>query len=189
MNCIIIDSTAEELALAVVKGNERYIHIGDTGARRHTSEILVELDKLLFESGLLPKDAEYIGVVVGPGSFTGIRIGVATANAMAKAIGAEVVEITALEVLVRNEKYALGLIDCKHGNYYALYKDGAKTEYKAITQAEADEYRGTKVIYSKPDVEGEIEVALAKIASGDTVATAKPFYIKQSSAEIESKNE
>lgn len=187
MNAVVIDSSAERLALAVIKGDTRYTHIGNIGARRHTSEILSELDKLFVSAGITPADVGVVGVVVGPGSFTGIRIGVATANAMAMATGAKVVEITALEVLVSGYERALGLIDCKHGNFYALYKDGTSMEYKAIDTPARNEYEGTKVLYTEPDLDAIIGVFEEKASRGEYVATAKPFYLKPSSAETESR--
>lgn len=187
MNSVIIDSTAEKLALAVICDNRRYTYVGEKGARRHTSEILTELDKLFGDAGITPADVNEIGVVVGPGSFTGIRIGVATANAMAMATGAKLIEITALEALTHSYDRALGLIDCKHGNFYALYKDGDTLEYKAIDSAEANAYDGEKVIYSEPNLDAIISVFDKKSALGSYVVTAKPFYLKASSAETESR--
>lgn len=186
MKTAVIDSTADKLALAIVNDGTVYRYVSEAGSRRHTSAILTELDKLFTESGLTPDMLDYIGVVVGPGSFTGIRIGVATANAMSMATGAKLVEITALEALVYGESKALALIDCKHGNYYALYKDGDALEYKAIDSAEAEAYDGVKVLYAEPDIDALIKVTEHKIALNATVKTAKPFYIKQSSAETES---
>src|SRR5205823_153504 len=47
----------------------------------------------------LPKEVELVAVTVGPGSFTGLRIGVTTAKAFAYAIGAEVVGVNTLDAL------------------------------------------------------------------------------------------
>jgi len=182
MKACIIDSSAGELALAVIDGENTYEYVGNAGARRHTSEILVQLDELFKKAEIDARELDYVGVVVGPGSFTGIRIGVSTANAMAYASGAKLVEITELESMLVDEGEALGLIDCKHDNYYALYKDGETLEYKAQNISEID-YEGKRIIFTSPCLEKHVKVLKNKIQKGEFSMVAKPFYMKKSSAE------
>ena len=183
MKACIIDSSANELALAVIDGDKIYEYVGNAGARRHTSEILVALDELFNKSGVDAKTLDYVGVVVGPGSFTGIRIGVSTANAMAYASGAKLVEITELESMLAYEKTALALIDCKHDNYYCLYKDGESLEYKAQNASEID-YEGSRILFTSPSIKNQVEILKNKISKGEFSSVAKPFYMKKSSAEM-----
>ena len=183
LKATIIDSTATELLLIVINGRDEHIYVGNKGARRHTSEILTELDKLFTEAGISAKDLDYVGVVVGAGSFTGIRIGVATANAMAYASGAKIVELTEMEALVIDEEKALALIDCKHNNFYAMVKDGDTKEYLAISGEEADKYDLKKVYYTMPEPQKIIKTFYQKVDNGEFSAVAKPFYLKKSSAE------
>lgn len=183
MKACIIDSTAGELALAVINGDDEYTHVGKAGARRHTSEILTALDALFLEAKLSPKDLDYVGVVVGPGSFTGIRIGVSTANAMALGSGAKLVEITELESLLIDEEVALGLIDCKHDNYYALFKDGDSLEYKAVNIIDVEPYEGKRVYFTSPEPKNLIKAFKNKVEKGEFSKIAQPYYMKKSSAE------
>ena len=183
LKAIIIDSTATELTLTVLNGDKQNIYVGNGGQRRHTSEILTELDRLLTESGLKAKEVEYIGVVVGPGSFTGIRIGVATANAMALASGARLVELTELECMLHGYQNALAMIDCKHDNYYCLLKDGTSMEYMAKNISELTEISVERVLYSAPIPEKLIATFVDKVQKGEFSAVAKPYYMKKSSAE------
>ncbi|MCJ7804637.1 tRNA (adenosine(37)-N6)-threonylcarbamoyltransferase complex dimerization subunit type 1 TsaB [Patescibacteria group bacterium] len=65
-------------------------------ARTHQSEeLLPAIDKLLKQSKVKTENLGFIIVCIGPGSFTGIRVGVATANAMALALGIPVIGIKA----------------------------------------------------------------------------------------------
>jgi tRNA threonylcarbamoyladenosine biosynthesis protein TsaB len=57
------------------------------------------LQRLLAAVGWKPRDVEVVGVVVGPGSFTGLRVGVTAAKTFAYAVGAQVVAIDTLEVI------------------------------------------------------------------------------------------
>lgn len=183
MKGCIIDSTATELVLVAINGEVIESHIGRAGARRHTGEILTALDELFTKTGMEASDLDYVGVVVGPGSFTGIRIGVSTANAMAYGSGAKLVEITELESLLIEEDTALGLIDCKHDNYYALYKEGENMEYKAVNIVDIEPYPGKKVYFDTPNPSSLLKAFLKKVEKGEFSAIAKPYYMKKSSAE------
>ena len=80
MKACIIDSSAGELALAVIDGENTYEYVGNAGARRHTSEILVQLDELFKKAEIDARELDYVGVVVGPGSFTGVRSSISAAR-------------------------------------------------------------------------------------------------------------
>lgn len=183
MKALIIDTTWEKAVLALIDGDRVYPYVGEAGARRHSPTVLAEADKLFTEAGLKPSDLDAVGAVVGPGSFTGIRIGVATANAMAKATGAKIVEITELEAMLEGETEALALIDCKHDNYYALKRAGGKEEYFSANIADIDEPELKKVFFEGAITDKLVSAFIRKYTAGEFVEEARPFYIKKSSAE------
>ncbi|MBQ8178799.1 MAG: tRNA (adenosine(37)-N6)-threonylcarbamoyltransferase complex dimerization subunit type 1 TsaB [Clostridia bacterium] len=167
----------------MLNGEKEHIYVGNQGARRHTSEILTQLDVLLAESGVKARELDYVGVVVGPGSFTGIRIGTSTANAIAMASGAKIVELTELEAMICDRDSALAMIDCKHDNYYCLLKSGDTLEYMAKNISELSDITLERVIYSEPIPQKLIATFLRKVESQTFSAVAKPYYMKKSSAE------
>lgn len=183
MKALIIDTTWERAVLALVDGERVYKYIGEAGARRHSPTVLAEADRIFGEAGIAPRDLDAVGAVVGPGSFTGIRIGVATANAMAKATGAKIVEITELEAMIEGETEALALIDCKHDNYYALKRAGGKEEYFSANIADIDEPELKKVFFKGAITDKLVSAFIRKYTAGEFVEEARPFYIKKSSAE------
>ncbi len=183
MKALIIDTTWEKAVLALIDGDRVYPYVGEAGARRHSPTVLAEADRLFTEAGLKPADLDAVGAVVGPGSFTGIRIGVATANAMAKATGAKIVEITELEAMIEGETEALALIDCKHDNYYALKRAGGKEEYFSANIADIDEPELKKVFFEGAITDKLVSAFIRKYTAGEFVEEARPFYIKKSSAE------
>jgi tRNA threonylcarbamoyladenosine biosynthesis protein TsaB len=69
------------------------------GPARHSEELLPELDRLVRESGTEWNEVESIAVGVGPGTFTGLRIGVATARALGQALGVPLRPVSSLEAL------------------------------------------------------------------------------------------
>lgn len=183
MKAIIIDTSAERLVLIVMKNGLYHSYVGEPGARRHTSSVLIELEKLLMQAGVSPMEVNYVGVVVGPGSFTGIRIGVSTGNAIAYACGAQMVEITSLEDAAYGCQNVLALLDCKHNNFYALKRENGKDEYLALTGEEVEAVSLQKIYKENTDVDNLVRVMTDKIENEIISDKAIPFYIKKSSAE------
>jgi tRNA threonylcarbamoyladenosine biosynthesis protein TsaB len=69
---------------------------------KHAAEIIVRIDQLCRRRGWGPKDLDELYVSAGPGSFTGLRIGVTLAKTLAFATGAKLVAVPTVEVLARN---------------------------------------------------------------------------------------
>ncbi len=94
---------------------------------RHTVELFPAIDSLLKGAGLTPGDLSAIAVSAGPGSYTGMRVGVAAAKAMAWSLGCDLVAISSLEALAREAAAADGLepgsvvvpvVDARQGQVY-----------------------------------------------------------------------
>jgi tRNA threonylcarbamoyladenosine biosynthesis protein TsaB len=98
----------------------------------HSQELLPELDRLIDESGSSWEDVESIAIGVGPGTFTGLRIGVATARALAQSLKIGLKPVSSLEALAEglaNAAYdshgrpLLSVIDARRGQVFAaLYR-------------------------------------------------------------------
>ena len=93
---------------------------------RHEETVMPAVDELLAEAGLVPSDLTALAVDVGPGSFTGVRIGVCHGNAMALALGLPVISVNALEALawplLGGGASVAAIVDARNGNGYgALY--------------------------------------------------------------------
>jgi tRNA threonylcarbamoyladenosine biosynthesis protein TsaB len=68
-------------------------------SRQHTETLSLGMGTLIREAGLIPRDIDRVVVDRGPGLFTGLRVGVATANAFAQGLGCSMVGMTSLELL------------------------------------------------------------------------------------------
>ena len=93
----------------------------------HSETILLLAAELLDQTGLAPRDIGVFAADVGPGSFTGVRIGVCAVNAMAAACGAPVVAVSSLAALREGISEEPGpvctLLDARNGNAYAALFD------------------------------------------------------------------
>ncbi len=128
MKTILIISTSGRAASAAISRGGRVIRsvLSDNGLTH--SETIMPLIDSLFDDEIKPCDLDAICADVGPGSFTGVRIGVCIANAMAYALNLPVIEVSSLRALADAADTArpvCALIDARNGNgYAALYADG-----------------------------------------------------------------
>jgi tRNA threonylcarbamoyladenosine biosynthesis protein TsaB len=108
---------------------------------RHAERLLPLLEQALERSGGSWDAVERLCVGVGPGGFTGLRLGIATARALAQGSDLEVVGVSSLEALARGAGHdgpVLALIDARRGEVYAAAYDGDRCvlEPQAIAPAE-----------------------------------------------------
>jgi tRNA threonylcarbamoyladenosine biosynthesis protein TsaB len=95
--------------------------------RRHAESLAPAIDHLCRQSGIYLEQVGAIAVDIGPGLFTGLRVGVATAKALSAALGIPLVGLTSLDVLAHPHRGAAGLIaavvDARRSEvFWALYR-------------------------------------------------------------------
>ena len=90
---------------------------------QHSAETLPRIDALCRGQGWAPADLDEVYVSVGPGSFTGLRIGVTLAKTLGAAVGAKLVAVPSTDVLARNAPPAAAnvvvVLDAKRDQVYA----------------------------------------------------------------------
>ena len=83
----------DDAVLGYVKGTDRFSHL---------QNLMPQIESIVRESGVALKDIDVIAVSCGPGSFTGIRIGVSSARALSQVLGTPCVTVSSLEALAMN---------------------------------------------------------------------------------------
>jgi len=123
---LALDVTGPGAGAALLDGSALTTRTLDAEVRRGRS-LVPEIAALLREGGLRPGDLDAIACGVGPGSFTGIRIGVATAAAMAWAAGLRVVDIGSLHGIAANAppevRVVLVALNARRGRVFAARFD------------------------------------------------------------------
>jgi tRNA threonylcarbamoyl adenosine modification protein YeaZ len=122
---LAIDSSGSSLSVALLENNliraEKFLNISN----QHSVNLLPALDNMMQEVEKSYDDLSAVAVTVGPGSFTGIRIGVSTANTMAYGLNIPVIGISAPEALAfpyRNQNdIILPVFDARGGRLYGAF--------------------------------------------------------------------
>jgi tRNA threonylcarbamoyl adenosine modification protein YeaZ len=96
---LAIDTSTHLSVAALATGPASFRSSVDDVGRRHGASLLDQLDRLLSEAGLRPGDLALLVVGTGPGSFTGLRVGLATAKTIAYMTGAPVVGVASSDAL------------------------------------------------------------------------------------------
>jgi tRNA threonylcarbamoyladenosine biosynthesis protein TsaB len=93
----------------------------------HAEQLLPLCRQALARAGVDWPQVDRIGVGVGPGTFTGLRIGVATGRALAQSAGAEVAAVSSLRALAANLDGAFPIIDARRGEAFVLVDGEPRT--------------------------------------------------------------
>ncbi len=127
---VAIETATETVAVAVRTATGVEAELSLTGRRRHVETLTPALAHLLDQVGLTPADLEVVAVDVGPGLFTGLRVGVAAAKGLAQARHIGVVGATSLEILTAAAAAAghgglvLACVDARRAEVFAAVGEG-----------------------------------------------------------------
>lgn len=131
MNIIAFDTASDFQNIVLQSATGIYESYSQTGFT-HSENLLPEIDILCKKANISVKDIELIVCSKGPGSFTGLRIGISVAKGIAFGIGAGLVTVPTLEVYAFPYRYSslqiIPVIDAKKQNFYtAMFYKGSRT--------------------------------------------------------------
>src|SRR3954471_15016770 len=115
MLTLAFDTATGVATSALVDGDEV---LGERASRAQT--LLEDVDALLRQAGAHPADIDRLAVGIGPGSFTGVRIGLAAARGLALSLGVEGAGVSTLAALAAGAPGAIPVIDAKRSEIFTL---------------------------------------------------------------------
>lgn len=182
MNIIAIDTCCGSLNLALMKLSGEIHNVSVLEHNQQSKLISSTLQQLLQKHGLHPEDIDTILITKGPGSFTGIRIGLSFVAGFNALGGAKVYACNTLSVLNgSSDAQELRLLPAAKGTYYACdYKDFKPIS--EITILDEDKIAGGKIIKDKaPDAELMIKLFSDKDLRDSLFSeNLEPIYIRES---------
>ena len=196
---LFIDTSNDELIVAVLEDDKLLSKKTKNCKNEHSVYTVKYIDEILKELKLNPNDIDNILVVNGPGSFTGLRIGVSIAKTYAYLLKKNVYQISSLRALALSidNNIVISIIDAKKNKYYVgiydMFDNGVT--YETFTTKEdvlekIKKYKDAKLIsnkefsideYNVKKVELDIEnIARVYLKENNTINAheVKPNYLK-----------
>jgi tRNA threonylcarbamoyladenosine biosynthesis protein TsaB len=191
MTILAIDSSGQTASVALLSN---YIIIGELSVHapsKHSEILLPMIDRLLTWSNKALDDIDAVACVNGPGSFTGLRIGAATAIGLARGASKGLIAVPTLDALAYNimgtaviEDYIMPMLDARRGQVYtALYQSRKRvTEYMALPLTEALTYAQEKTVIFLGDGACAYQAAIREALPAAIFAPANQNYQRAASA-------
>ncbi|MBI9105215.1 MAG: tRNA (adenosine(37)-N6)-threonylcarbamoyltransferase complex dimerization subunit type 1 TsaB [Spirochaetales bacterium] len=158
MNTLAFDTSGSFLSIGL-KTETGFYEENRSAELRHSEHLLPAVERLMNTAGIEFSNLDLIVCSKGPGSFTGLRIGMSTAKGLAAANGTPIVSVSSLDILARGLSFFNGavvpVIDARKKRFYsAIYYCGEKqTDYLDISTpdlaAMLKDY--SRVLFTGPD--------------------------------------
>lgn len=155
MITLFIDTSLADVSIAILKDNKILSKIEKSIPNEHSKYAISYIDEVLKNSNIKASDVDNIMVVNGPGSFTGIRIGLTIAKVYAYLLNINVTLISSLKSLALSSEgeYILSLIDARNNNYYlglydSNYNEVINEHFSNIEEVNQilDRYKNVKIV-------------------------------------------
>ncbi|MBS1816229.1 MAG: tRNA (adenosine(37)-N6)-threonylcarbamoyltransferase complex dimerization subunit type 1 TsaB [Acidobacteria bacterium] len=185
---LAIDTCGAEgaVALAQLEGARATVLAQRTLPGRETQERLMSsVEEVLREASVIIADVQVIAIATGPGSFTGVRIGIAAAKGFAEALNIPLIAVSRLRMLAhRAGGTANAWLDAGRGDVYVgEYQDGVCIHERMLTRAAA-QARGGRIVVGEellrdagewigaPTIHDLVQLAANDTAAGKFADTA-----------------
>jgi tRNA threonylcarbamoyladenosine biosynthesis protein TsaB len=127
MKILSVDTSTPTCTVGIVSGDQVLAESVDSSGQTHARHLMGMIDKTLTAAGMAIKDVDGFAVVTGPGTFTGLRIGIGTVKGLAFALSRPVVGVTSLAALAAQAdlptNFICPVMDARRNEvYYGLYR-------------------------------------------------------------------
>ena len=137
MILLAYDTSAVCLSIALYKGSQKINELDSEPGARHATVLAPMIQKLLKKSRIKLSDVDVVAVGIGPGSFTGLRVGIATAKILGYVLKKKIVGVTSLEAIARealtgeDARIAVAL-DARRSRVYGAVYEQRGDKFKVI---------------------------------------------------------
>ncbi|MGY3480475.1 MULTISPECIES: tRNA (adenosine(37)-N6)-threonylcarbamoyltransferase complex dimerization subunit type 1 TsaB [Staphylococcus] len=138
---LLIDTSNQPLSVAVMQNNEILAEINTNVKQNHSTQLMPAIQQLINKSEIAKEEINAIIVAQGPGSYTGLRIGVTVAKTLAYALNAELYGVSSLKALAAtvqdDERLLVPIFDARRE---AVYTGIYQYNGNQLVQIEEDQY-------------------------------------------------
>jgi len=173
---LLIDTSSSGIKFAL-NGKAKTV-----AAEKQSTALPVETEKFLADMGAAMRNLTAIGIVVGPGSFTGIRLGIAYAKGLAIGLNIPVVPVNAFEIYLEKTPDAFVALDSGRGDFFVASANLSPT-IMTIDEVETEQMKCARTVGHKPyDLADALTIAERKLAAGNKEPVI-PMYLRPHYAE------
>lgn len=163
---VAIETSTRVGSVAVsFRGERRRADLGES--RAHASDLMPAIDRLVRELGATPGDVSAVLVGTGPGSYTGLRVGIATALGLARAAGAQARGVPSGETLAFGAldpgQSAFHLIDARSGGFYLARFERTAAEVVVLE---------SPCVVGREELEARLAGSIPILADPETIAAS-----------------
>jgi tRNA threonylcarbamoyladenosine biosynthesis protein TsaB len=201
---LALDTCLAACSVAVIDGDRTLASISEPMMRGHQERLGAMVREAMAKASLAFPDLDRIGVTVGPGSFTGLRVGLAFAKGLSAALDKPAVGVGALETLAAERPgFVVAAVDARRDQLYvqafrdgralmepaALHADDAVAQLRALGRPDTIVGSGAPLLAGAfPDAAADDTAvpdpaALARLAAR-TNAPVKPLYLRAPDAKL-----
>ncbi len=202
MNILCLNTCLKQSYVCLITDNGSYESVSD-GSVQHSITLLSQIDEILNNAKINVSSLDYIGVCIGPGSFTGIRIGLAVAKGLANALKIKIIPIDTLTLIAYNTlnncQYAV-MKGIKDEYFLGTICNGKIISYQLLQKSELDNIINFENYICSCDNLNEFNcqletieklnmknVILENIALAKEPINVEPMYLRLSQAEVQKK--
>ena len=146
MKILALDTSSKICSVAIMEDDRKIIELHSDDEKTHSVKLMPMIDEAFKTSNLNLDDIDLLVACVGPGSFTGVRIGISTVKAFADAKKLPVVGVNSLESLANNlidmnldNCLICSMIDAKNNNAYCGVFEKVNEKVQSVADLMADE--------------------------------------------------
>ncbi|MUK88531.1 tRNA (adenosine(37)-N6)-threonylcarbamoyltransferase complex dimerization subunit type 1 TsaB [Ornithinibacillus sp. L9] len=203
MYILSIDTSNQSLGVAIMKNDIVIGEVITNIAKNHSVRLMPAIDELMKEVNITPEQLEKIVVAKGPGSYTGVRIGLTTAKTLAWALNIPVVGVSSLEALAYQGRFSQALVcpffDARRGLVFTgvyQWKEGKLSLVREETNMLMEDLlqsfleQNQEVLFLSPDIDKHAENIKGKLGDlaiipENTFQIANPSHLALASTNYE----
>lgn len=142
MIVLAIDTSTDAVSVAINNSKQLLAGAHVTSDRRHAELLAPMIENVCKQADIAMREVDVVAVDIGPGLFTGMRVGIASAKAIAQVLDVPIIGISSLDILARSvmatERVVLSTIDARRGElYWAMYRNDQRDHLMSSVEVKA----------------------------------------------------
>lgn len=179
MYTLFIDTHYKDVVICLFKDNNLLSKEVELGVRNTSVVTMPLVDKILKDNNILPKNLNKIAVCVGPGSFTGTRIGVTIAKALAYTLNIDIVKLTSLDLIAINTKDNVYVASEENNGFFIGKKEDNKViDLSYLKEIDYEEFKNNNEVIDEVEMDYNKLINFINTLESENAFDVNPIYVK-----------